>query len=369
MFIKNRKIVFFMPFIGGGGVEKNLYIISNHLSKKFKKILICTHSLKQRKKFNKKIEFIIPKIQISEKIFLRFKYLLCLICLGNFLIKNKDTIVFSFQANIYCILLCKILGIKIIVRSNSSPVGWYHNLFKKFLYKKIISLADGVIVNSIDFKNQMKKRFNVKVKCIYNPLDKKQIIYKSKKGKKDIFFNNKKNHLKIINIGRLTNQKDQITILKAINILKRDINLKLLIYGRGVEKDNLQNYINQNNLNSIVKIRTFIDNPYSVLKQSDLFILSSKYEGLPNVLLEALTLKKFIISSECPTGPREILLDGKNGYLFKIGDYFQLSKKIKEYQKNKFKIKKISQKAFKTLDRFDYQKNLNEYHDYLKKFL
>ncbi len=358
-----------MPFIGGGGVEKNLYIISDHFCKKFKNVLVCTHSLKQRKKFNNKIKFIIPKYQISEKIFLRFKYMLCLISLGIFLLKNKDAVVFSFQANIYCILLCKIFKTRIVVRSNSSPSGWYHNSLKKFLFKKIISLADGVIVNSIDFRNQMIRKFNIKVKCIYNPLDKNQLIYKSKRGKKDTFFKNKKRHLKIINIGRLTDQKNQIIILKAINILKNDINLKLLIYGRGVEKDNLQNYINQNNLDNLIKIRPFTDNPYTVLKQSDLFILSSKYEGLPNVLLEALTLKKFIISSNCPTGPREILLNGKNGYLFKTDDYLDLSQKILKFQKNKSKVKKISQKAFKSLDRFDYQKNLNEYYNFLKKFL
>ena len=68
-------------------------------------------------------------------------------------------------------------------------------------------------------------------------------------------------------------------------------------------------------------------------------MLSSKYEGLPNVLLEALTLKKFIISTNCPTGPKEILLNGKGGLLFNVGNYNQLSEKILFYVKNKKSVK------------------------------
>ena len=73
-----------------------------------------------------------------------------------------------------------------------------------------------------------------------------------------------------------------------------------------------------NNLNDSVKIINFLDNPYPIIKKSDIFILSSNFEGLPNVLLEAQTLKIPIISSNCPTGPKEILLNGKAGILFKL---------------------------------------------------
>ena len=67
------------------------------------------------------------------------------------------------------------------------------------------------------------------------------------------------------------------------------------------------------------------------MKQTNLFVLSSKFEGLPNVLLESLVLKKFIISSDCRTGPKEILLNGKGGLLFKVGDYKMLEKRIKYF--------------------------------------
>ena len=106
-----------------------------------------------------------------------------------------------------------------------------------------------------------------------------------------------------------------------------------------------------------------------MIKSSDIFILTSLYEGLPNVLLEAQVLKKFIISSNCPTGPREILLNGKAGYLFKKKDYQNLSKLILKILGNKKIMNKKINIGYKNLDRFDYELNLNKYYKTVLKYL
>ena len=210
-----KNLIFFMPFIDRGGVEKNLFLITNYFSKKISNVKVCTASLNKRKFFSKNIKFLSPSINTSEKINIRINYFLCLYTLFKFLWVNKNSVVFAFQANIYCVLVCKILNIKVIVRSNSSPSGWNHNFLKKFLYKLIISKADKIIVNSFEFKNQMQRELNLKTKCIYNPLDVSIIKIKLNKGKKELFFKKKK-LLKLNNIGRFTDQKDQITILKQL---------------------------------------------------------------------------------------------------------------------------------------------------------
>ncbi len=363
---RKKNLIIFIPFIGGGGVEKNLFLISNFLSKKLKNIKICTISKKFKRKFNNEIKFICPKKSYSENLSIRIKYLICLYQLFKFLKSNKNSVVLSFQANIYCIIICKLLKIKVIVRSNSSPLGWYHNNFKKFLYRRVIKLADKVIVNSLDFKKQMETKFKIKVENIYNPLNVKEIKKKSKKKVNYDFFNK---GFKIINIGRLTDQKDQITLLKSINFLKYKIKIKLLILGSGIEQSKLDKYIKENNLGNLVKIKNFIDNPYPYILKSDLFILSSKYEGLPNVLLEAAVLKKFIISTNCPTGPKEILLNGKGGYLFNIGDHKKLSKLILLFLKNRNQLKNKINYTYKGLDRYDLKRNLMKYYMLLLPFL
>ena len=134
-----------------------------------------------------------------------------------------------------------------------------------------------------------------------------------------------------------------------------------MIVGRGKEEHNLRNFIFKNSLSHKVKLINFQKNPFNLIKSADLFVLTSIYEGLPNVLLEAQVLKKFIISSNCPTGPREILLDGKAGFLFKVGDYKKLSNLIIQYSKNKKKLSKKIFIGYKNLERFNYEKNLKNY--------
>ena len=123
----------------------------------------------------------------------------------------------------------------------------------------------------------------------------------------------------------------------------------------------LKDYIREKNLEKIIKILDFQKNPYPYIKLSDVFILTSLYEGLPNVLLEAITLKKSVISSDCKTGPKEILNYGKAGTLFKTGSYKDLSKKIIRFTKNKKENIKMRKIAFNTLKKYDFNKNLREY--------
>ncbi len=355
-----------MPSIEGGGVEKNLFIISNYLAYKIKDISLITISNSFKNKFNKKIRFISLKMSFWDKIGRRKKFILSLILLFFEILKNKNILVLCFQGNIYCTFLCKLLGVKIIVRSNSAPDGWSQNFIKYLFFKYIFKFADKIIVNSHDFKQRFKDKFNLQTECIYNPLNKKEILKKSKK-KNNIKFDNKK--LNIINVGRFTDQKDQITLLKALNIIKGKLNFRLLLVGRGKEENNLKSYIKKNNIGDKIKIIKFTDNPYNLIRSSDLFILSSVYEGLPNVLLEAITLKKFVISSNCPTGPKEILLNGKGGYLFTPGDYRKLARLIISFKQKKNMLNKKINFAYNNLDRFDYTKNLQKYFKTIYKLL
>ena len=120
-------------------------------------------------------------------------------------------------------------------------------------------------------------------------MDLNNIIKKSKQKSKT-FFKSKKS-LRILNIGRFTEQKDQETLVKSLNLIKPVINFEAIIAGRGILKSNLKKNINNLKLSDNVKIINFLENPYPLIKQTELFILSSRYEGLPNVLLESLVLK------------------------------------------------------------------------------
>ena len=355
-----RKVLVFMPSIEGGGVEKNFFIVCNYLVRKLGSLKVITISKGFKKKFDKSVTLITPSSSIWDRFSRRIKYLIAIFLLIKEIIKDKKIIVFSFQANIYCIIICKLLSVRVIARSNTAPIGWSNNIIKRYIFKKVLNLSDEVIVNSIEFKKDLKKELGINSVCIYNPLNRKEIIKKSKKKSQKIFIN--PNKLKILNIGRFTEQKDQLTFLKSLKHLQKVIDFEACIIGRGIFKKKLQNYISENKLKGFVKILDFSKNPYPLIKQSDLFILTSKFEGLPNVLLESLVLKKFIISSDCRTGPKEILLNGKGGLLFKVGDYKALAKKISYFYFNKKKCKKLLIKSHKALTRFDYNDNLLKYY-------
>jgi len=129
----------------------------------------------------------------------------------------------------------------------------------------------------------------------------------------------------------------------------------------GPKKNKILNFIKKNELTKYVKIINFQKNPYKFIMKSNLFILSSLYEGLPNVLLESMTLKKSVISSNCPTGPKEILKNGKLGILFPPQNERILAKKIINFNNEQKKFSIIADYAFKSLKRFDYNYNCEKY--------
>ncbi len=360
----SKKLIVFIPSIEDGGVEKNLFLILNYLSLKLKNIILITFDNKSKKKIRKNINIINPFFNFSFIKGRYSKYIFCLIVLAKILLFNRNYTVLSFQANIFVIILSKFFGISVISRSNSSSTGWSKNPFKQMIFSHYFKLTDEIIVNSFKFKKEMDERYNINCKCILNPFDFKKISKKSKFKVKKIY--NKKS-IKLISIGRLTTQKDFLTILKAMKILKNK-NIELAILGKGEEEKNLQKFIDQNNLKNKVKLLGYKQNPFPYIKQADIFLLSSIFEGSPNVLVEALYLKKYIISTNCPTGPAEILNKGKYGQLVKIGDFKSIAKAIIKYKKNKYYKKKII-KGHKSLSIFSYKKNTIKYLNLINEYL
>ena len=357
-----KNILIFIPSIENGGVEKNLFVVSNYLKKNVTVVEILTCNIDMSKKFDRGVKFIGTKSSFWFNKSRSIKYIACLIILFfNLLFRKDKPLVFAFQANIYAIFIAKILNTKIITRSNSAPAGWSKNPVKIIIYKFLINLADGVMVNSLEFKKIFEKKFKIKVRCIYNPFNKSFV---REKIKNKIIL--KKKIINVVSVGRLTDQKDHLTLLKAINLIKKNLKIRFYIIGNGPTENVLRNFIIKNKLQDKVKLLGYLNNPYSYINKSDIVILTSKFEGLPNVLLEAQYLKKYIISTNCPTGPKEILLNGRAGDLIKVGDYKKLSSLINNYHNRKKTIINKINTGTKYFNRFDYDLNCKKYLDFIK---
>ena len=200
------------------------------------------------------------------------------------------------------------------------------NNLKKLLYPK----ADNIIAISEGVKQSLVKNFNLdssKIQTIYNPSADEKIL---SLAKEDIDRDLISNRPLIVSIGRLTKQKNHITLLKAFNKIHSNIDCNLYIIGEGSERRNLEKFIKNNNIDDKVKLLGYQNNPWKFLSKSNLFVLPSIWEGFGNVIVESMLIGIPVISSDCPSGPREILNNGKSGKLFQVGDYNHLANIIKE---------------------------------------
>ena len=361
------KIYIFHPYSGEGGADLSISRLINGLNdKKYDIEFLSISSPMIKKKINKKIKYF--KIN-AERTLYSFKQIKDHIAKDKKNYKKKIFISNQYFANVLSLIFLRsIHGIKIVLlERNHLDEFKYHNgifdLCKKNCIKLLIKLfynkADLIIGNSFNLSNSLQKFINRKVKTIYNPCYFPQLRTKRKN-----FLNKKKI---ILNVARLEKQKDHLTLLKAVKNLKNKNNLKLILIGYGSLFLKIKNYIKINNLNDIVEIHTNVKDVAKFYSRTDLFILSSLYEGFPNVLVEAAQYNIPIISTNCNSGPREILSNGKGGELLATKDYLTMSKKIESFLKNEKPFIKKANFCKKNLYRFNNKHNLMKFENFFDK--
>ncbi|MGV8169067.1 MAG: glycosyltransferase, partial [Candidatus Nanoarchaeia archaeon] len=238
--------------------------------------------------------------------------------------QEKPDIIISFLelSNFVSIYASKKLDKKqktktfISVRSTLSEVydrGIYGKIFTG-LIKKLYPQADYVITNSENSREDLAEHFTVdknRIFTIYNPLNIKLIKQKSgellDKKYESIF---SKKNIVLINIGRINDAKAQFNLIRIFSEIKKEKNsekLKLVILGTGPLEDKLRKGIKELNLEKDVFLPGNVENPFVFIKNSDIFVFTSVYEGFPNALTEAMACGLPVISTDCRSGPREIL--------------------------------------------------------------
>ncbi len=124
----------------------------------------------------------------------------------------------------------------------------------------------------------------------------------------------------ILAAGRLEKQKDYPTLIRAAGILNKRKPVRLLIFGEGSERQPLEDLISQLGLQSFVSMPGYTDNVYACMSQASVFVLSSAWEGFPSVLVEAMACGIPVVSTDCPSGPDEILESGRFGRMVPVGN-------------------------------------------------
>lgn len=134
----------------------------------------------------------------------------------------------------------------------------------------------------------------------------------------------------ILAVGRLTEQKNFSMLTRAFAVVQSQMDVCLILLGDGKKRNVLRELARNLNIENFVSMPGFVPNPYAFMAHADLFVLSSSWEGCPNVLIEALTCGCPVVSTDCESGPREILDNGKYGRLVPVNDHAALAEAIVE---------------------------------------
>lgn len=159
-----------------------------------------------------------------------------------------------------------------------------------------------------------------KVHTIYNPILTKDFYRKAAAPVSHPWFSREGDWLTVVSVGRLTEQKDHSTLLQAISEANRKRPVRLLVLGQGERRAELEALAQELGIGENVDFGGFDPNPYCYIAAADVFALSSRWEGFGNVLVEALAAGVHVVSTDCPSGPREILDNGRFGELVPVGD-------------------------------------------------
>ena len=239
---------------------------------------------------------------------------------------------------------------------NKKKIVWLHSSYKNLLirkrdideklkyYDKILVISDDMEKELLEIRKDLKNFYKVDNFVDYQEIDKKL----NEDLKIDFDFNQKY----FLTVCRLNEeQKDVKTLIEAFSLYKGDE--KLVIAGDGPDRKMLEDLCIEKKIKDKVIFLGMINNPFIFMKNSQAFILSSKVEGFGLVLIEALYCGTKVISSDCPTGPSQILLNGEAGELFEVSNVDQLLNKLeiihnKEYNKAKIEetLKRYTRENF-----------------------
>lgn len=347
------KILFVVDTLDDGGAGRVVSRLSNEMIKNNDISILTLKSKNVKYNINDKINH----YHIDD--FFKKKYKTKIASIKNVMLLDCSDIVLSFlsKINLYCILACKSLKKKIIVSERNDPRKKPNSFFKRIIRNLLYKKADGWVFQTENAKNYFSSKIKNNGVIILNPLENK-IPYRENVDKN-----------KIVCVGRLVKQKNYKMAIDSFKLVKEKMpGVKLYIYGDGPEKENISLYISQNMLNDSVILMGNVDNIYDKIKDSNLFIMTSLYEGLPNALMEALAIGIPCVSTnESNGGAKRLISNGENGYLVEIGDTSDFSNKMIDALT--IDNEKFSNNGIKIREYTDVESVAINWMDYIKKVL
>jgi GalNAc-alpha-(1->4)-GalNAc-alpha-(1->3)-diNAcBac-PP-undecaprenol alpha-1,4-N-acetyl-D-galactosaminyltransferase len=343
-----KKIMLIVPSLAKGGVERVVSILSKELSRYYQVYVIIYHDPVEYEIEGELINLETPSGSFWKKMKNTFNRILKL---KRLIKKISPDFMVSFMGNLQPILTFK--PIIVSIRNNPDFFTLQEKLCLSTIYKlpnvkKIITCSSGI-------EKKLNNNYHLKnTKNIYNPIDFK-LIGDKLLAQRPLEFDY------ILAVGRLHQQKGFDILIKSFARSSFKSLVKLVILGEGEERKNLEELIIKLDLKSQVLLLGKVDNTFIYMKYAKFFILSSRYEGFGNILLEALTCETPVIATACETGTSEIIENGENGLLAPVKDENALKSAMEKLFYDQELYERLKANTRKSVEKFAVENIVKEW--------
>jgi glycosyltransferase involved in cell wall biosynthesis len=371
---QKMKVLFFIPSLDGGGAEKVMVqILRSVNSERIKPVLVLLFSYENspyREYLPEGIKIIVVQRKSDSALDKIRQYAGFLRAVFN----ERPHVIISMltHSNIIAISAGLIFRTKVIISEHialgeaiktedGGRILWFPT---KQLVRIFYRFADKIVAVSEGIKTNLVEEFNIssyKIEVLYNPIDLNRISELCKISVEHIFF--KERAPVILSVGRLVPQKGFDILLIAFRDIIKKMDARLIILGEGPEKESLSRLVNDLAITEKVSFLGFQKNPYKFMSRADIFVLPSRYEGLPMVILEAMACDTPVVATDCKSGPREILQNGRYGVLVPTEDIDALSTAILELLRDKALRASFSRLAKQRVKDFAVEKIVSKYEE------
>ncbi len=319
--MSERRIAFFLPTLAGGGAERvALNLLKGMLERDISLDLVLANA---EGPYLEQVPDRVRIVNLGTSGVIK-----AIPALAKYLKENRPVGLLAHMnhANIAAILARDLAGVK------TKLVGVEHDTLSasksklrrskllppmmKWLYPRadaIVGVSQGV---STDLDCELGFQAGT-VKTIYNPVIDRDTISKAEAPLEHPWFQAGSPPV-FLAVGRLSPQKDFLNLIQAFGLLRQHQHARLMILGEGEMRSELEAKIDMLGIGEDVSMPGFVQNPYAYMSHATAFVLSSRWEGLPTVLIEAMACGCSVIATDCPSGPQEILAAGKYGLLVPI---------------------------------------------------
>ncbi len=353
------KILFCLGSMTKGGAERVVANLSNWLIKEHQVGIVVTPLDPSHYSLDSKIKYMtLDGLQTNKKNKIR-RNLERISKLNKYIKDFKPDIILTFlpEPSYRVLFLKPLIKTKVITSIRNDPKVEYKNFIDRIIMKILYKRSDGFVFQTKEAQEYFSSKIQQNSVIIPNPIN-PLFIVKPYGGKRE------KN---IVTVGRLEEQKNHKLLINSFNIIKekyKDYNI--LIYGSGSLEDELKSYVKKLKLENRVIFKGESDNIKDEIYKSKMFVLSSDYEGMPNSLMEAMSLGLPCISTDCPCGGSRFLIsNNKNGILVPVNDQLALSHAIEKIIDDENFAKSIGDNASKIGEELEPLKINQRWLDYI----